>query len=393
MKIRIGSGLRSWRNAMTRIITYSLRLDTLNSDGYYRAIAAFADEWLVRAMGRVGEDVARFRGYRRLHGAADRSEAECAFELLALGVLVREHADEARRWPAPAAYMLSGLVAAQNRWPRAEGLIKAIRGWTGWLVRAWPAPGAGDTLTGLMAWLRANGDGARADRFAQWIEYFAATGLKATRDILLRCLALAEDFAEVALAALGRYTVNVDQFVSNTAPLYRRRYDAALVARSRLEYHLGMLGTEMLNRAYRERFLATHSKVVIVPPCMRAQPDSKCEAVETPMGAQCQACTPTCRVHQITKLGEKRGFQVYMIPDELRVFGSSQGAGSLGVVGVSCALTNWAGGWEADALGLPAQGVLLDYVGCQFHWDEVGLTTDVNLKKLAEVATGVRVAH
>ena len=74
-----------------------------------------------------------------------------------------------------------------------------------------------------------------------------------------------------------------------------------------------------------------------------------------------------------------------MIPDELRVFGSGTGDGSVGVVGVSCALTNWSGGWEAESIGVPAQGVLLDYVGCKFHWDKDGIPTDINLKKLEEV--------
>ena len=377
---------------MTRIITYSLRLEAQNSDAYYRAIATFADQWLARAMSRVSEDVARFRDYRCSRGEPDRSEAECAFELLALGVLLHEHGDEALRWPAPVARALSWMVAAQSRWPRAEGVIKAIRGWAGWFLRAWQMPMGEDTLQGLLAWLRANGDGARADRLEQWLAYCAAIGKPTAQALLARCQALAGDFAEGALTALGRYTANVDQFVAQTAPLYRHRYDAALVARSRLEYHLGMLGTEILSRAYRERFLVAHHKIVVVPPCLRAQPAEKCKAIETPLGAQCQACTPACRVHQITRLGQQRGFDVYMIPDELRNLGRARAAGSLGVVGISCALTNWGGGWEADALGLPAQGVLLDYVGCHFHWDAVGLPTNVNLKKLAEVVAGAPVA-
>jgi hypothetical protein len=52
---------------------------------------------------------------------------------------------------------------------------------------------------------------------------------------------------------------------------------------------------------------------------------------------------------------------------------------------VSCALTNWSGGWEAQSMGIPAQGVLLDYVGCSYHWDKTGFPTDLNLHKLAEV--------
>jgi hypothetical protein len=75
------------------------------------------------------------------------------------------------------------------------------------------------------------------------------------------------------------------------------------------------------------------------------------------------------------------------------VFGGGAGAGALGVVGVvgvSCALTNWSGGWDADALGIPAQGVLLDYVGCAYHWDAAGIVTDMNLKKLLEVVSDER---
>ncbi len=146
-----------------------------------------------------------------------------------------------------------------------------------------------------------------------------------------------------------------------------------------------MLGTEILSRAYRQRFLSAKRKIVIVPPCMRAQPEEKCKAIQTPFGAKCQACTPSCRVHQITKLGEKRGFEVYMIPDELRVFGSGAGDGSLGVVGVACALTNWGGGWDADSIGVPAQGLLLDHVGCKYHWDRKGILTDINLPQLAKI--------
>jgi hypothetical protein len=109
----------------------------------------------------------------------------------------------------------------------------------------------------------------------------------------------------------------------------------------------------------------------------------------TPLGERCAACTPTCRIHQVTKLGEKHGFSVFMIPEELRVFGGGNGAGAtMGVVGVSCILTNWTGGWDAERIGLPAQGVLLDYVGCKFHWDDDGFPTDINLHKLMEIVKG-----
>ncbi len=373
---------------MARIITYSLRLAERNSDDYYHVIAAFADGWLAEVLSdavtlRVIEG---FRSYRRKSGKAERSDAECAFELLALGVMLRVHGGEAARLPRWLAWILNRLVAMQDRWPRYESGIKNVRGWIGWLARFWlKRAGGSEDVDRLIVWLRANDSNGQADRFTQWQTYLKEIGPEAARKVIAQSLALADEFAGASEKVLGPYTVDVEQFLTESAPQYRHRYDAEFVSRSRLEYHLGMLGTEILSRAYRERFLSAKRKIVIVPPCMRAQQEEKCKAIQTPLGAKCQACTPTCRVHQITKLGEKRGFDVFMIPDELRVFGSGTGDGSVGVVGVSCALTNWSGGWEAESIGVPAQGVLLDYVGCKFHWDKDGIPTDPNLKKLEEV--------
>ena len=378
-----------------RVITYSLRVDGHNSTAYYQAIASFTDEWMESAQNAVGDLLADFRAFRQGAGLPGRSDAEYAFELLVLGVLLREHGTDAASTPGWLALTQKILLSAQDRLPKLEGTIKVWRGWLGWFGKKLETGRSeyGD-VSRLLTWLRANGNSARADRLSQWQDYFEALDHRGAWHVIVRSLALAETFAEASQRALGTYTEGVEHFLSEIAPSYRGRYDSELVSRSRLEYHLGMLGTEILNRAYRERFLATGRKIVIVPPCMRAQPEGKCKAKLTPFGAQCQACTPTCRVHQITKLGEKRrpaspeaGFDVFIIPDELRVFGSGVGMGDIGVVGISCVLTNWSGGWDADALGLPAQGLLLDYVGCSYHWDERGIPTDTNLNKLVEITS------
>jgi hypothetical protein len=101
------------------------------------------------------------------------------------------------------------------------------------------------------------------------------------------------------------------------------------------------------------------------------------------------ACTPSCRVHQLTKLGEKHGFSVMVMPHDMKVFSKngdqSAKSGPTGIVGISCPLTNTAGGWEMKSVGVPAQGVLLDYCGCPWHWHEDGITTDINFKQLLRV--------
>ncbi|RLC66046.1 MAG: hypothetical protein DRI48_05635, partial [Chloroflexi bacterium] len=97
-----------------------------------------------------------------------------------------------------------------------------------------------------------------------------------------------------------------------------------------------------------------------------------------------------------TSLGEKLGFEVLLQPDELAVLsgrgGDAQTAarsnGELGVVGVSCVLTNVHGGWETRALNVPAQGVPLDYCGCRYHWHREGIATAVNVHQLVQVLRG-----
>lgn len=378
---------------MTDPITYSLRLDSPDSGAYYQTIAAFTDEWQERAWVRVGECIGGFQAYRRSMELPERSFAEYAFEMLVLGVLLRAYGDRVAGLPGWRSWLLGGLVRWQKRLLWAEGAFKRLRGWlTGIGAGRHRRRDGGHDVPQLIDWLRAQGRTAQADRLTEWQTYFGSIQTRRVREVVDQCVALADCFAEESAAVLGQYTEGVERFLAETAPKYRGRYDAEMVSRPRLEYHLGMLGTEILNRAYRERFLAAERKIVIVPPCMRAQPEDKCEAVQTPFGAKCQACTPICRVHQITQLGKRQGFDVLIIPEDLGAFGSSKGgaaASGIGVVGVSCALTNWEGGWKTGDLGTPSQGILLDYVGCSYHWHDVGFPTDTNLRKLREVVSEV----
>ena len=77
------------------------------------------------------------------------------------------------------------------------------------------------------------------------------------------------------------------------------------------------------------------------------------------------------------------------MPHELSVFSNGtirpDKDVAVGVVGVSCPLTNPTGGWETKALGIPAQGVLLDYCGCRYHWHRQGIPTDLNIGQLLRV--------
>ena len=333
-------------NIPRRIITYSLRDESGTSDGYYQTIAAFAEGSLARMQSRLGQTMVAYQRHLNAHGAPSGDVRERAFELLTLGVLWQVSANSANQCTLGG---LGHLMAALEATGKFTQEIAHLRAWHGYL----------DTLSP-----------------------------SAASSVLDRAVACALEFRDEAERMLGRYTPNVERFLANEWSENNGRDDTVLRGHKRVEYHLNMVGAEWLSRAFRPAFLAAPRKVVLAPPCIRAKPDDECKAFKTAEGSLiCQACTPGCRVNQLTKLGQKRGFEVYLIPDELRELAAQSvgGGPAVGVVGISCALTNAPGGWEARSLDLPAQGLLLDYCGCSYHWDDEGFPTDTNLHKLSEL--------
>ncbi|MCI0476190.1 MAG: DUF116 domain-containing protein, partial [Anaerolineales bacterium] len=311
-----------------------------------------------------------------------------------LGVLWRVYISAACGLGALPRRALMDLARVRERNQRLKPMADALRG----ILASWflsqhartetDAPRSLETLDRLLGWLQATGNfNEEVKRLNNWRDFFAAQTPEQIADHLAAALAFADWFEARSADALGRYTRDVEEFLCATHPQYRGRADALFCGRQRVEYHLNMLGTEILNRALRASFLQARRKIVVVPPCMRAQSDAECQARATAFGAQCAACTPGCRIHQLTRLGEKYGFGVFILPDELKTFsGKTSGADDrVGIVGVSCVLTNAPGGWEMQTLGVPAQGLPLDYCGCRWHWHKDGIPTDINFQQALRV--------
>ncbi len=327
-------------------ITYSLRGEQADSDCYYMDVQCFSAELLREAQERTGTLIADFLAFQARAGKEKpRGLPEYALELLNLGVL--------------------------------------------WQIYA----GKDDSMDGLdrlVSWLGGSSRFERlARRLAPWRDYLAGLPDRERVSALEGVFSLAVWFDSNSREALGAYTAHVERFLAEIYPTYRGRDDEVLCGRRRVEYHLNMVGTEVLSRAFREAFLAAKRKIVVVPACMKARPDDECLADATPFGARCAGCTPGCHVQAVTRLGEENGFEVYMLPEDLGVFRGGAGrlaqAGSIGIVGVSCVLTNVDGGWQMRDLGVPAQGLLLDYCGCSYHWHPEGIATDLNHRQLLKL--------
>ncbi len=408
---------------MTDALTYSLRLNKLNSDEYYQKIANLAERWLSDARLFAAGTINEYLAYRRSFNLKERSFDELAFEMLALGVELYEHGAQAAGYPYWAAHLLDELVEKQTEIPFIENAIKTLRGLVSGLgssltgnikpgeletiaitrAAGKPLPVGGEPDVGctlyvqrLIQWLRSQGRITQAKRFAEWDAFIESFEPQKSQEIILQAITLAHEFDIESAPELDVYTAGIAEYLHELTPQTAWRYDDDLVKRSRLEYHLGMLGTEILNRAYRERFAAAKRKVVLAPACMRArqmarETEEKCQALETPLGSLCQGCTSSCRVHQITQMGKKFGFEVFIFPDRkrntiLQDWGKEEG---VSIAEIACALTAWEYGWDLEDAGVPAQGLLLDYATCKDYWnparpDDSDIVTDTNISKIKE---------
>lgn len=369
------------------LITYSLRAGDKTSDRYYADAARFTDEVLAQSEELAGSLV---DGFRAANPSLSRGERQ--LELLTLGTLWHIYSDDATELGALPAAVLARLAD----WRRESKALKPTIDWARGILATLflepeDAPMAGcftvEYLDRLLDWLAATGEFRQeVAHLRPWRDYFATLPPAETADNLVMTIALAIWFENRSEEVLGRYTVGVERFLTEEHPCHRWREDVIFTGRKRVEYHLNMVGAEIMNRAFRADFAGRPRKVVLVPACMRALPEDRCRAEPSGMGLRCGACEPKCRVHQLTKLGEKHGFGVRILPHESDFAGGSEAAtGDVAIVGVACVTNLVAGGWKAQALGLPAQCVLLDYAGCRNHWDDEGIPTEINIGQLKRV--------
>lgn len=379
---------------MDEIITYSLRNNLKHSDSYYQDVAAFVDRILkeIRKLAdSTIEDFQMFIVQNRIETL--RTFDEYALEYLMLGTYWHVHGGHAIRLHTLVQRILAGLGRLRKNSDLLKPLVDFWRGLLGIKLLSGTDhqnlkyPLTIENYSRLLDWMSATGELTEEySRLIHWLDFLKSQKPQKTAAILKTTSSLAAWFEFQAVEALGPYTQNVEDFLKSKHPQYRLREDNFFCGRQEIEYHFNMIGTEILNRAYRDDFLKTDRKVVLLPPCMKAKLEAGCEAISTPIGEKCMACTPTCRVHQLTKLGKKHGFTVMVMPHDMKVFSKNgKKSGLTGIVGISCPLTNTSGGWEMKSVGVPAQGVLLDYCGCPWHWHDDGIATDINFNQLLKV--------
>jgi len=120
------------------------------------------------------------------------------------------------------------------------------------------------------------------------------------------------------------------------------------------------------NVSERERFEKTKKRALFLPHCSRKYMDNKCRASfnsEIP-SYKCGHCSEDCLVNKATKLGEKKGYDVYVLPGGSCILDILKRNKYEGVVGVACGQEMKLGGEGLKQMGLAGQAVPLIKNGC-----------------------------
>lgn len=380
---------------MNKIITYSLKLKDKDSDDYYKSISKFTDEVLEEMEVLLGKVVEGFMGYIEKNSIEIlRSKNEYLLELLILGVMWQVYCDKAVKTLKVPRKLLIELSELRRVGGSIKSCVDTMRGVlsTGFIAANEEkynskAGVTMENLDKLIEFMAAAGEfREEVKRLISWKEYLGGLNSIALEKVFSKVTSISLIFNARSKEALGKYTYMVPNYLKSEYPKHRWKEDIMLCGRQRVEYHLNMVGAEIMNRAFRGDFLSCKEKKLILPACMRIKKEKECRAKKGADGYRCSSCSSSCRVNELTKLGKKCGFEVLIIPHESAAFKDGiKEYGKVGIVGVACILNLISGGYKARRLNFVPQCVILDYCGCKKHWDNEGQITDINLNKLKKI--------
>jgi hypothetical protein len=377
-------------------ITYRLNQNGPAASTYYPAVGEFTDQVLIKSEESVALIASAYRRYIIDYELEDpRSAEEYTFELLNFGILWRAYGHKALSVKIAPFRLLAALGDWRRKHQHLKSAIDLLRGilMSFFLVpekgrRMELAPQSLYEIGRFVEWLEATGDFREdAFRFIRWMGFWGTQSRTQFSKIMEITLVLSDWFEKESLLCMGSFTPHVDAFIAKNSNIYKWREDQFSCLRSRSEYHLNMVGAEIMNRAFRTEFLAAERKTVLVPGCMRNRSAEECEGTKTHDGVRCSGCEPKCHVNQLRLFGLKQNFDVCVMPHstDLSRWAAKPGAPSSAVVGVACLSVLVQGGWELKRYNVPAQCVLLNQCGCKKHWDQVGFPTELDVRELKRV--------
>jgi hypothetical protein len=238
-------------------LVYDLRDPGGSSDAFYSELAMFCDLLVAEIDGRAGTVTDAFGKYVQAEcNESPRSPAEYSIDLLTLGLMLRRYsraAEDSPTWAIKLARCLFRLRSKQV-WikPGADLLRAAIirlflmpRMGRGPYEGTWPP----ERPPRLIAWLQATGEFEQEVLCIDHWHNFLGTLPRAEAEHWIATAAdLFDWFEQEAEWTLGAYTKGVPRFLTSEYARRGCREDQIFCGKPAVEYHMGMVATEVMNR-------------------------------------------------------------------------------------------------------------------------------------------------
>jgi hypothetical protein len=209
---------------------------------------------------------------------------------------------------------------------------------------------------------------------------------------------LADLFLVLAEREVGPAFSLVPAFVARTLADVGRA-DEYYRRTTRERYLVELLACVVMSRQFWPEFVKRRDTVLILPDCLRRR-GSACKRKGTRYGTRCAACDPECAICRLTLAAARHGAAAYFsdLEHEKQFRRLMRGRyRDLSVVGVACIWMLASGMRAAEEAGVPSQGVLLNYCGCE-HWRDDPVVTDAVVERVeailaAKAADSVQPPH
>jgi len=252
-----------------KTITYSLLNEEKNSESYYKDIFLFTDVVLEEAETCIEKIAEEFQFFLIRNKSKElRSRSEYVFELLTLGTLLRVYENNANSLGVIPQKILSNLVYLRKNFTWLKPFIDPLRGILSTYFLSGKSISSNSRLKvgvekvkSLVLWLDAAGEFKQdVIRLKPWIDYFASLPVDKAINQIFDSIKFAKWFENKSLAVLGKYTEKVEFFLEYNHTDYKWNEDYIFCGRKRVEYHLNMVGAEIMNRAWGDEFSKTKKK-------------------------------------------------------------------------------------------------------------------------------------
>lgn len=369
---------------------YSLKGHQLDSTQYYKTVAYLSNNIMINILSDGSlylDDFMKF--IHDNHIEHIRSREEYGIEFLMIGVMLQDYIAYGRGFCPKKIYIFNLLNNLRQREILKEK-VDTIRGKliSSVLIKRKNKEhsiGFKDFNLTLM-WMKATGDfKEEIIRLGNWAKFLQLKDDKYIEKLFHMAITKSRYLYEKCEKYLGQYIEKVSIYLEYSLNKHKKKEDFFYCGKGKNQYFFNMISAEVMNKVYRTEFLDTKEKKVFLPACMR-QVAKKCSSKKSPNGYICLGCSKNCNVNELTELGKKMNFQVYVIPHESMLLSSSIiENSSVGIIGVACILNLMSGGWKALRLGFKPQCIVLDYCGCSSHWLDRPIMTSINIYRIIEI--------